>query len=534
MPMPLTPTLAPARAVALVLLLAGAAAPAHAITRVPNPDSGLVATPAPWPRFALFGWQSPPLAQTDTYHYAELANAGFNLTVLAPDDSGAVSDNLARLDASRPNGVRNLLLDGRLDSIRVAGPAGIAFADTIANTYEHDPAFLGYYLGDEPDTSTFAQLGVWYFVLRVADHVHPAWNNLRPLGYYAGSTGALDSYVRQFVSATHPSVLCNSQYDFSWGGDANLIVLNIATLAAIARENNLPFWGVVQYTEHGWFRHVTDGMLRWQMAQWVAWGARGIGVFTYWTPAPDPYYDWQPAMIAWGTGLRTANYDTVRTIDAHLAPIGNTLAGMTWLGVEYSGSTPPGGPAFAPDTLLAAVEGRAMIGEYRDSLGVPCVFVANSDSLSARSITLTLAPGRGAARLADDGSAWEPAVVDSQGSITLGFAPGDFTLLRLGAPLPPSAGVGPPGTTGAALRLGANPGRGALRFSTQLPRRGRLSLLDASGRLVWTHDVPPGAFTLSWSGERSGGGAAPPGLYFVRLESPDGRAVRRADWLGAR
>jgi hypothetical protein len=345
------------------------AAPAAAAERAPASDA--------LPRFALFGWVSPPRAFASAERYAELAGAGFNVTVLAWEDSGTVADNRARLEWTRALGVRNLLLDMDLVNVPPGDSSALAWADTVAARYRDDPAFLGYYLGDEPRRDEFAQKA-WYFaLLRERDPAHPSWNNLNGRQAFASRDAWLD-YTRAYVDEVKPAVLCNDQYDLLVDGDRDQLVENVAGLAAIAREHGLPFWGIVQLVEHGAFREVSAPLLRWQVAQWLAYGARGIGVFTYWTPAPDPVYDWQPAMIT-VDGERTARYDMVRDLNARLLPLGEELSRLQWLATEYAGFLPAGGTAFAPDSLLEEVEGRAAIATFADSSGAPCLFVANPD-----------------------------------------------------------------------------------------------------------------------------------------------------------
>jgi len=88
----------------------------------------------------------------------------------------------------------------------------------------------------------------------------------------------------------------------------------------------------------------------------------------------------------------------------------------------------------------------------------------------------------------------------------------------------------PPGVAAAP-----NPAREAMRFTLVRSAAGaRLELLDLSGRRVWSAPPPPGGGTLTWRGERDGGGRVPPGVYFVRLEDARGVAVRRVTWLGGR
>ena len=94
-----------------------AATPRAASAPAPNPGT------ASLPRFALFGWVSPPPESTTAARYAELAGAGFNVTVLALNDRGRASDNHLRLDYTRPLGVRNLLLDNDLSAVLAGRPA---------------------------------------------------------------------------------------------------------------------------------------------------------------------------------------------------------------------------------------------------------------------------------------------------------------------------------------------------------------------------------------------------------------------------
>src|SRR5947207_14140127 len=92
--------------------------------------------------FTLFGWVSPPIDFTTPERYARLANAGLNTTVLAWQDPGTPAENAKRLESTRPVGVRNLLLDLRLDQVHEDDPATVAVLDTIVAAYQSDPAFL--------------------------------------------------------------------------------------------------------------------------------------------------------------------------------------------------------------------------------------------------------------------------------------------------------------------------------------------------------------------------------------------------------
>ncbi len=514
---------------ALLLAAAGAGdRPAEAgRVAAPRAAAAPAAPAADLPRFALFGWVSPPREHASAERYAELAEAGLNVTVLAWEDSGTVAANRARLEWTRPHGVRNLLLDMDLANVPPGDSAALAWADTVAARYRDDPAFLGYYLGDEPARAEFAEKAWYVALLRERDPAHPGWNNLLGRGAFPSREAWLE-YTRAYVREVGPAVLCNDHYDFTVTGDRGLLVENVAGLAAIARENGLPFWGIVQLVEHGHLRDVPPALLRWQVAQWLAYGARGIGYFTYWTPPPDPQWNWQPAMIGW-EGERTAKYDAVRDLNARLRPLGEALAGMLWLATEHAGSVPAGGTAFAPDSLLEAVEGRATIGTFADSAGVPHLFVANADSVAGHVLALLPAAGRRVWWRSDTG-AWDALDTDADGRVRFWLGAGDFALLRLSGECDSLLA----GRCALRLAVGPNPARGEVTFTLAgAAGTARLEVLDAAGRRVWAREVA-GAGRLRWAGERDGGGRAAPGLYFARAEDARGVIVRRVSWLGAR
>ena len=172
------------------------------------------------PRFALFGWVSPPNDSTTDARIAELAGAGLDVALPAWADSGRFEDNLRRIRYAADHGVRCLAWDERFDRVYNHG-APMALLDTIVADYASEPGFLGYYFTDEPPPEDFPLLAQIYADLAARDPVHPAWNDLRGL-YWFGNRAAWESYARSFIETVHPSVLVNNQYDFLVGSDRRM------------------------------------------------------------------------------------------------------------------------------------------------------------------------------------------------------------------------------------------------------------------------------------------------------------------------
>ena len=483
------------------------------------------------PRFTTFGWVSPPLDSTSAGRYAELAGAGLDLTVLALDDAGRREDNLHRLDVAEPVGARCLLYDRRLYRTDPRTPSGLARMDSVIGDYRDRPGFFGWYLGDEPAPAVWDTLALLADSLRSRDPGHVPWNNLLGRGAFP-TRKAWEQYLRSYMDQLHPAVLCADYYDFEYGRDDGLFVENAAGLNALSRERGIPFWAIVLLVGHGRFRVPTEGELKWQVSMLLAYAARGVGYFTYWTPPPDPAWNWQPAVIG-QDGTRTGWYGVLARFNPRVRAAGETLADLQWLSTTHAGSVPRGGTPFAPDGWVSAVSGRAALGHFADSSGARWLLVANADSAAGRTIGLRLVGTRRVQRLDPDG-AWRLLLGLPSGRdllVNLPLAAGDFALLKLEGTLDGISGSG----AGPHLAIAPEPASERAQLSLAgVGARARVEILDGAGRRVWSREVPAGATTFDWAGEREAGGTVPAGVYFVRVEDARGVAVVRLHWLGRR
>jgi len=484
--------------------------------------------------FALFGWVSPPADSCNAARVAEYAGAGLSLMLPAWLDAGKRSDNLARLDLAAANGLRCLIWDQRFErfmTLDPLSPEGGVLLDSIAADYEQDPGFAGYYLGDEPPAGEFPLLASLHAELRARDPAHPAWNDLLP-SYAFETFDAWPAYVRAYLDATRARVLCYNEYDFLTTGDRGLFVRHLAAAAGIAREYGIPLWTIVQLIPHGAYRALTEGEMRWQVAHALAYGARGVGYFTYWTPAPDPAFNWHDGIID-RNARPSPWYAFLATLNPRVAATGRALADLTWLATVHAGSVPTGGTAWAPDGWIAGVQGRAALGEFTNALGARFLLVANSDSAAAQDLALTFAGATPVERLSDDGAGWttlDTTHVVAGTRVALAPASGDFLLLRVGGEAGPlRAGSGP------GLSLQPNPAAGRVEFALgHVRRRGHIEILDASGRRIWSRTLAPGSSIVPWDGTMDAGGLATPGIYFARAEDSGGVSASRLSWLGGR
>ncbi|MEP7028590.1 MAG: hypothetical protein ABI960_08335 [Candidatus Eisenbacteria bacterium] len=494
---------------------------------------GLVGFPLPaasavknLPRFTTFGWLAPPPECTDSLHVDDYADAGLNVMLPAWRDSGLVADTQARLDLAEARGLTCIAWDRRLRQVNPEDPATFGVLDSIVARFADQPAFLAYYLGDEPAPARWPLMAGFFARLAERDPDHPGWNNLVGRGSFSSYEDFV-GFLRQYVALVHPSILCNDHYDLLSGRDLGLQVENVRGIAEVARESGLPFWGIVLATPHRPFRAPGEGELRWQIGTWLSYGARGIGWFTYWTPDADTVYDWQPGLVD-SAGRRSPLWEIARRVNRDARGVGVELAGAAWQRTQYAGSRPSRGDAFAPDDVIQGITGRACVAAFADSLGRDLRFVANSDSTGAQVVTLQLTPGRRTEQLEPATGRWhriEACGSAAAAGLALALGPGEFTLLRF--PRTPTG----PALARRRLEARPNPARGTVDLIADGCAPGEiLEIRDLAGRIVRTIPLPPEGVPATWRGERDDGAMARPGVYFVRVGSGARAATRRIVW----
>jgi hypothetical protein len=482
------------------------------------------------PPFAIFGWGSPPPGSMTADRMAEMAGAGFNVVLPAIGDLGHYADNLNRLDLAAAHGMRCLIMDTRMGTVLLQTDWGRAMLDAVVSSYKSHPGFLGYYLGDEPPLNTFGSIQPLFAAIQARDPEHPPWHNLIGRQWF-GTHQDWASYTSAYLDQFNPAILCNDEYDFQPLGDVRLFIDNAAGLGALSRQHGIPFWAIVLLVKHSGYRSPTEGELKWQVSNLLAYGARGIGYFTYWTPYPDAAMNWQPAVIGFD-GKRTAWYDVLAAWNPQVMAAGEALASQTWLLTVHAGSVPVGGMAFTPDPWVQSVEGRAALGYFSDASGRFHLLVANSDSLGAQSVNIELPGLHSVDRMVGAQGLFSPLPVtelSDRTRVTVDLEAGGFALLRIGGFYPP----GPTPGTGPALRFAPDPAHGEVRFSiTGLGADARLEILDVTGRQIWSQALASGNALAAWRGESTTGGTAVPGLYFVRVRDGRGVTSARLSWLG--
>ncbi len=321
-------------------------------------------------RLAIGLWVDPPLdAQADA-RYRELAEAGFTLVI-------------GGFGGTRMEQVQQQAALCEKYGLRLLAPAHISDPENLPD----GPAVWGYSVRDEPNAADFPGLRERTDAIQAARPGKLAFINLFP--NYASEeqlgTTTYDEHVRLFMETLQPDVLCMDHYPiFHPGHDGREAYCeNLATMREHALAHAIPFWNFFNIMPYGPHTDPTEGQLRWQIFTSLAYGARGVLYFCYFTPAGGEFPK-GGAIIA-RDGRRTRHYDEAQRINAELKALEPTLMQITSSGVyrlcEEAGDDPEavlnGTPLLALTRASDDPPLDLLIGVFRHADGRRAVLLNN-------------------------------------------------------------------------------------------------------------------------------------------------------------
>jgi len=391
-----------------------------------RPLRGRAQPPDP-PPFILTFWCGPPLAEFDDARAAEIAAAGF--TVVGPPCEGGTDRerNRRALDVAARHGLEMWIADPRVNQYASLQPNWESRVAAAAADYRDHAAFAGYFVMDEPSAEEFEDLAPVVAQLHAADADDPAYVNLLPDYVTPKGLGTDDyrEYVERFISTVGPRLLSYDYYPFGATKDRPTFFTNLATMRELAQRHHLPFMVIVLAMPHGPYRDPTEAELSWQVFHSLAFGARGISYFAYWTPVNVPSADdmkFRYGLIE--NGKPTLHYFQVMRLNRTVRAIAQQLASFRSVTVGDSL-----GEVAAPLPIgpIAAIEGAPVTaGFFADDTGQLAVLLVNRDYRYGAVITLRLRPGeRRPQRLDVETNSW----VEGDNAV-LSLPPGGAQLVR--------------------------------------------------------------------------------------------------------
>lgn len=375
-------------------------------------------------RFVIGMWVPPATDENLDTHYQEIAEANFNLVV--GQSGGNLSQHLERCNRF---GLKTL--------IRADGPV---------ENLPDGPACWGYLLADEPGAAAFADLAKRAEEIRTRRPGRFGYVNLfpnyAPLG--ALGTASYDEHLARFVHEVKPEVLSMDHYPLMRpeGDSRQAYCDNLESCRKHALAAGIPFWNYFYSMPFNDRLDPTEAQIRWQIFTSVAYGAKGVLYFCYWTPGKGAAGAGEfpkGGAILTAEGRKTRHYDEARRINAELTRLGPTLMKLTSIGAcRVTTETNSTALAGSPIRKLARVPGdpvgEFVIGTLRHADGRRAVLIVNHNySYTAWPTVEFDADPKQVSEVSKTTGEAAPVVDDSPElkGFQLSFGPGDARLFLL-------------------------------------------------------------------------------------------------------
>ncbi len=256
--------------------------------------------------FCISFWVAPPIDDQADEHYRDIAEAHFNV-VMGNFGANTPAHAARMLELCEKYGLKALI------------PAGIyPSLDQLPDS----PACIGYLVKDEPNVADFPALAEKVKALREARPGRLAYINLYPSHASKKQFGVdtYDEHVSRFMSEVGVDVLSFDRYPVMRpdADERDGYCENLDVIRRHALEAGVPFWNFFNIIPYGRHFDPTEAQVDWQIYTSIAYGAKGVLYFCYWTPRGREFPK-GGAIIA-ADGRKTRHYDQARRINAKIKP----------------------------------------------------------------------------------------------------------------------------------------------------------------------------------------------------------------------
>ncbi len=319
--------------------------------------------------FPLMAWDAPP---NDPEVFKTMRACGLTIAGFVPP---------AGLDACHAAGLKAIVSDPRTngyDWTNVDPTTARQQVTEVVDLVRSHPAVYGYNLRDEPPAAFFPGLAT---VGDVVKELHPgAWPYVNLFPNYAEpwqlGTPDYESYLEKFVETCQPPILSYDHYALMEGGGmGGKYFANLESVRRAALKHKLPFWNIVATVGCLNFREISPADLRFEVFTSLAYGARGIGYFKYFS-APVGNFRQGPIDQF---GNKTPTWDSLRQVNLQVEQLAPTLLKLKSDRVYHCGEVPAGCTGPDDESLVKGLGGNMLVGDFTHEDGTRYAMIVNKD-----------------------------------------------------------------------------------------------------------------------------------------------------------
>ncbi|MCO5238225.1 MAG: hypothetical protein M9933_18360 [Chitinophagaceae bacterium] len=247
---------------------------------------------------------------------------------------------------------------------------------------EDRKAVYAIYIRDEPNAKLFPQLNVWSEAVK-KQGVLP-YINLFPDYASPKQLEAKDyeEHLDQYVKICKPPYLSYDNYSLFEGGrlDEDRFFGNIESIRGKTLQSGIPFWNVILSNSHFNYAEPSEATLAIQVYSTLAYGGKGIGYFTYYTPQAGNYRLGPIDRF----GYRTKTWKMMRNINLQIHSLAAVYGKLKSINVFHTDHVPRNGHGIESAKLVESVSGASLlVGEFVHPNGKPYAMVVNKSMQSS-------------------------------------------------------------------------------------------------------------------------------------------------------
>jgi hypothetical protein len=329
------------------------------------------AAPAPETNFfPVMAWNYVP---ADAAVLKKMKECGLTVAGFVPPSA---------LHLCKANGLKGIVWDPRTmnyDWIKVDDKIARSNVVSLVKKVGKHPAVYGYYLRDEPGPSLFPGLAK---VSKLIHELAPGkWAYINLFPNYADQNQlegrTYEKYVDEFVQTCDATVLSYDHYAILDNGALREGYWNnLEQMRNAAGTHQLPFWQIVLSVAHFNYREPSAADLRFEVYSSLAYGARGIAYFTYFTSSTGNYRMGPIDQF----GNPTITWSHMQNVNLQIQKLAPTLLQLTSDDVYHCGNVPGGAHGPRTNDLLTGVNGGDfVVGDFIHADKSHYVIIVNKD-----------------------------------------------------------------------------------------------------------------------------------------------------------
>lgn len=308
--------------------------------------------------FPILGWLGINGNFLTEEHFQNAKDAGLSLSYYPYANADSVQK---ALNLAQKVGLKLIIRCPELES---------STSETVKRFMNH-PALMGYFIKDEPSISEIPKLKKYIETIKSIDDQHLCYVNFFPNHVPYSNLGTDDyiHYIEHSVNELSLDIISFDNYPIvsriirpSW-------YQNLREIREISNNINKPFWAFALTTAHSYYSVPSIEDLRLQVYSNLAYGAKGLQYYTYWTIVSTISGDIYTTGPIEKDGSKTVVYDRIKTINEEVNALADIFLSSKVVHVSHYGEAPYGATKYThPPTFVAELKirgGDALVSEMK-------------------------------------------------------------------------------------------------------------------------------------------------------------------------